>query len=257
MATSLLSLSTLSLPTLSTHLSWAQVAFAFFVITAAAAVQGAIGFGAGLLASPLLVLVDPVMVPGPMLVAALVLICLMIARERQAVDMRGLGWAMLGRVPGTAIAIAMMAAMPADGLVITVGALVVAGAVMSARGLHVDATRANLVVAGLLSGIMSTTASIGGPPMALVYQHAAAARLRATLAGHFLAGCLVSLIGLYASGQLGAAELQAACVLAPGMAAGFVLSTRFLRRVDDGWLRPAVLVVSALSGLVAIVRGLI
>ena len=60
-------------------------------------VQGTIGFGVALVAAPLLVLVDPGLVPGPLLAAAVPLNLLVWYREREAVESGGLRWPILSR----------------------------------------------------------------------------------------------------------------------------------------------------------------
>ena len=66
-------------------------------------VQGSIGFGLGVLSVPLLVLIDARFVPGPLLLAALLLTLLIYRRERQSVQSGELGWAYAGRVAGTVL----------------------------------------------------------------------------------------------------------------------------------------------------------
>lgn len=52
---------------------------AFVVVTVCAAIHGSVGFGLNLLAVPLLLLVDPALVPGPALAAGLVMGVLVLA----------------------------------------------------------------------------------------------------------------------------------------------------------------------------------
>ena len=161
-------------------LSLGQMILACLVMTVGAAVQGSVGFGAGLLAAPILVMIEPQLVPGSVLIAALVLGTLMLRREHQSIDVSGLCWVLAGRLPGTVIALATMAALPESGLVIAVGAMVILGAAISASGLHWGPTPATLTVSGILAGFMSTTSSVGGPPLALTYQRSAGDELRST-----------------------------------------------------------------------------
>ena len=52
------------------------------------------------------------------------------------------------------------------------GGLILLGVCLSLSGLRLPPIRGVLVGAGALSGVMGTVASIGGPPMALLYQDA-------------------------------------------------------------------------------------
>jgi uncharacterized protein len=240
-------------------MSWPDPAVALLVASIAAVgavVQGSIGFGFAVFAAPLVTLVDPRIVPGPMLLAAFVLTALLTLRERGAIDLIGLKWALVGRVPGVAAGVAVLAVTPPGALVVLFGALVVIGTLMTARGPALEPSAKTLLVAGLLSGFMGTAASVGGPPIALVYQREAGTRLRSTLNGYFLAGTVMSLAALWIVGRLGRAELTWAIVLVPGVVVGFFCSYPAVRWLDSKrrGLRTALLVFSAASGVVVVAR---
>ncbi len=137
------------------------------------------------------------------------------------------------------------------------GILVVAAVAMSALGLRARRTRWTLLGAGTLSGFMGTTTSIGGPPMAMVYQEDSGAIVRGTLSVFFAVGVAFSLVGLALVGRLGSWELVHALVLIPGAIVGFSVSNRTTHLLDSGYTRAAVLGVSGLSGCVVILRELL
>jgi len=97
--------------------------------------------------------------------------------------------------------------------------------------------------------------SIGGPPIALLYQHHDPAQIRSTLAVYFLAGAAFSLVGLGISGQLEASTFWLAVALLPCLVAGFGLSRALHRVVPRHQLRTGVLLVCALSSTVLLVRS--
>jgi uncharacterized membrane protein YfcA len=113
------------------------------------------------------------------------------------------------------------------------------------------------VVAGIASGFMGTATSVGGPPMALLYQHETGPRIRATLSIYFLVGCITSLIGYRWAGLLGGEPLLAGLALVPGTLAGYALSGPAAARLDAGKMRPAVLALCALAALAAIAANLL
>lgn len=226
------------------------------VVAVGALLQGAVGFGVALVAAPFLALIDPGLVPGPMIVAALVLTLLMAVRERRSMDVRGLGWAIPGHVIGTAGAAVLLALVPPRGLGLTFGGLILLAVGLSAVGRAPPIRRDTLLGAGLLSGFMGTTTSVGGPPIALLLQGADGPRLRGTLAGFFFFGGVVSLVGLAAAGRFGLAEAGQGLALVPGILVGLALSGRAARRVDRGWVRPAVLTVAATAAVGVLVRSL-
>ncbi len=218
--------------------------------------QGAVGFGLALVAAPLVALVEPTLVPGPMLLAALVLPLLTAGREWRSIDVAGVKWALVGRVPGSLLGAALLARLPAAATSPVVGLVVLAGVAMTASGLRVRATAATLVGAGVVSGLMGTVTSVGGPPLALVYQHATGPELRGTLSGYFVLAAAISILSLAAVGRFGAADVRAGLALLPGVALGFLVSGPAARILDRGYTRVAVLAVSALAGMILVVRQL-
>lgn len=153
-------------------MSWLDVALVSITGLLGATLQGTVGFGMGIVASPFLVLLDERFVPAPILLSTLVLTTFLTLRERHAVDIRGLRWALVGRVVGTVVAGMVLTVLPADRMTVVFGGFVLVGVLMSASGLRFHPHPHVLAGAGMLSGIMGTIASIGGPPMALVYQDA-------------------------------------------------------------------------------------
>lgn len=208
-----------------------------------------------LLAVPVLALLDPVFVPGPAVVAGLLLSVLVLWREPTRID-RGLAWAAVGLLPGTLLAVLLLAVVPAGELTAPTGVLVLVAVALSALRVDISPGRTSLALAGTASGFLATAASIGGPPLALVYARSHGARLRANLSAFFVLAAVVALAGLVVSGHLGAEEWRASAVLLPGVVLGFVASGPLRSVVDRGRTRPAVLAMSALAGVVAVVQGL-
>jgi uncharacterized membrane protein YfcA len=234
-------------------LALAVAATAVFV---GAVLQGAVGYGVALVAAPILLLIDPHLVPGPMIFASLFLTGLSAWRDRHAIRLSELGWVLAGRLPGTLLGAALLAILSPERLAGPLAGLVLLAVAISAAGVRVEPTPRALLGAGLLSGFMGTTSSIGGPPIALVYQHAPGDRLRGTLGGHFMVGTLISLAAITAVDRFGAFELRWGLALVPGILLGFAISSRLTPWVDRGFTRPAVLAVAAAAGIGVLVRQL-
>ena len=230
------------------------IGLAGLVVFAGAIVQGGAGLGMNLLAAPLLTLIDRVLVPVPLLVASLLLAAMAMRREHRHIDWRGTGFAVAGRIPGTAVGVLAVALLPVREFSITIGALVLACLVLSVVAWRPRPTPAALLTAGFAGGAMGTASSIGAPPLALLYQHKPGPTIRATLSAYIVFGSCLSLAALALGGQIGAPELYASLLLLPFMAAGFALSGPLRRYLDGGWMRPCLLALAALSALVLIVR---
>jgi uncharacterized membrane protein YfcA len=229
---------------------------AFLVMTVASAIQGAIGFGGNLIAAPLLVLVDPDLVPGPIILAALILNLLVVRRDRCERPWRELAGANLGQTVGAVGAVALLASLPTDQLAIAFSVIILAAVALSASGLHPDPTPTNRVIGGVASGFMGTTTGIGGPPMALVLQSLDPLRLRALLSRFFLLGGVVSLVLLTWVGRFDRTQAIAGVLLLPGVVAGYSASGWLATHAQREHIRWAVLGLSTASALLALVRAL-
>src|SRR3546814_5533949 len=93
------------------------------------------------------------------------------------------------------------------------------------------------LVAGVVSGVTGTAAGIGGPPLALLYQHRPGSTIRSTLAAAFLVGTALSLATLAVAGEVGASQVLLGLGLAPLVVVGSVTGRRFHEWLDQGRLR--------------------
>jgi uncharacterized membrane protein YfcA len=230
---------------------------AMLVVALTSAVHGATGFGMNLLAVPVLVVIDPGLVPGPTLVAGLLLSALVAARERHhPVDAR-LVWAGAGLLPGALLALALLAALSEDTLSAVTGVLVLVAVALTAVRLPLVPSPRTLCVAGLASGFMTTAASIGGPPLALVYADESGPQLRSNLSAFFVPTAAVSLVLLARTGHLGQEEIIPSLLLASAAVLGFAACGPLRAWTDRAGTRSAVLALSAVAGLIAVGNGLV
>ena len=235
---------------------WGWLA-AVSIIATGAAIQGSVGFGLGVFGAPILLLIDPRLVPGPILLDALLLTVLVAVREWKWVRLADLGWSVPGRLLGTVIAVWVLRAVPASRFQLAMGLFMLLAVALTALGPRLPLTRRTLFGAGTLAGVMGTITSIGGPPMALLYQNEEGPRLRGTLAAFFTIGVIFSMGGLTVAGRFGWTEVKLATLLLPGIVAGFVLSAWTATRLDKRHTRAIVLVTSAVAGVLVVVKGLL
>ncbi|RKS68875.1 hypothetical protein BZB76_6012 [Actinomadura pelletieri DSM 43383] len=222
-----------------------------------AIVQSSVGLGVGLVATPIVTMLFPSLMPGAVLVVAAVLPLATLAQEVRDADLRGLGWAFGGRVAGTPLGVLLVAAVPARALGIVIGVVVLAALAATTWSREVPRNRGTLTTAGVISGATGTASGIGGPPLALLYQRESGPRVRATLAVFFVAGALLSLATLAAAGQLPARQITAGLELLPFVLAGFVLAGPLRSYLDAGRVRRALLIVVGASAVALIARNLI
>lgn len=239
------------------HLSAAELAVALAAVLAGSFVQGSVGFGVNILAAPVLALLEPEALPATLILVALPLALGMLRREHRAIDWTGLRWLLVGRLPGTALGVLVVATLAADGLAAVIGALVLLAVAMSVAVPRLPVTPTSALAVGALSGAMGTASSIGGPPPALLYQHHPGPVLRSTTAALFVVGTILSAGALAVAGEVAWDHVRLALALTPAVAGGLLLARLFAGRVDAGWLRPAVLAVAAVAGTLTLLRGLL
>jgi uncharacterized membrane protein YfcA len=227
------------------------------VIGSGAALQGAVGYGMAMVATPILILIEPRLIPGPFILSSELLSILIVRREWRSIDLDGIKWAIAGRIPGTIAAGLILAVIAKNTMVLIFGFIVLFAVGLSVIGIRFSPRRNILVSAGVLSGIMGTIASIGGPPMALVYQHEDGEKIRPTLSGFFIFGSLFAVATLIVVGQFGRHELWLTMTLLPGIAIGYLVSSRLLPLLTGKYTREAVLTLATISALVVIVRQVV
>ena len=224
-------------------------------VMAGALIQGAGGIGFAMFAAPIVALLRPDLVPGPMIVAGGAVSLLAAIREFRRIDFRGAAFAVGGRIPGAIVAGLVIGLLPASTFAVLFALLIIAAAALSVTGWRVRATPVSLAVAGFGSGVMGTITSVGAPPMGIVLQNAEPGTLRATVGAFLLAGAVVSLAVLAWAGRFGAHEMRMGLLLVVPMAIGFAISTPLVRRVDARTMRALVLGISALSAVVLLVQN--
>ncbi len=234
--------------------TYAVIAVAVLV---GATVQSAVGLGVGLVAAPVTALLEPDLMPGALLMVAVLMPCLTLVRDHHDIDWRGLGWSLPARLPGTLVGVWVVTTLTARELGIAIGIVVLVAVAVTWRAFEVPVNRATLSAAGFASGITGTATSIGGPPIAIVYQHRPAREIRTTMAVYFLVGAALSLVALLVTGDLTADQGLASLELLPFLALGTLLGAVARRSMPAHVVRPAVLLVSSASALVLLVKSLL
>jgi uncharacterized protein len=179
------------------------------------------------------------------------------ARKHEALEGPTLQWMLVGAIPGTAGGLVIVGQVDAAGLAILVGAVTLVGVAMSVLSPPVAVRPSTSATAGLLSNLFGTASSVGGPPVALLFQHRPGRVARPTLSAFFAVSASLSLVGYLATGTVTLDQLRFTLMLAPFGVGGFWLSRHLHGLVDAGWLRPAVLSLSAVAGLTAILRAVL
>jgi uncharacterized membrane protein YfcA len=175
-------------------------------------------------------------------------------RERSSVVGSEVAIATVGRVIGTLPAAYAMSVLDQSVYNLLFASLIILGVLLSVSGWHLRPTPRTLMAAAALSGFTGTVSSVGGPALALVYQHQKGPHIRGTMSAIFTIGTVISVAGLWWAGKFGVPELIIGLLMAPGVLVGFLLSRFATGHIDGPLTRPAILAVSVLSAVVIIVR---
>ncbi|MGY1843618.1 sulfite exporter TauE/SafE family protein [Modestobacter sp. SYSU DS0875] len=226
------------------------------VVVVATVAQATAGVGFGIVAGPLVLLVRPDLVPGPLLLVGLLVTVSVAWSERAAWEPRVLRGAALASVPGALAGVLLLRAVDDTALALTIGGLVLVTCLVSAVGLQLPSGPRALRWAGLTAGVFSTVAAAPGPPMVVTYRPDRAATQRANLALFFVVTSVVSLALLATGGELTGRAALSGVALLPFVVVGHLLARPVRRRLSLGVVRRLALGLCAASGLLLLVTTL-
>jgi uncharacterized membrane protein YfcA len=237
-----------------TNLVWA---LAMLITAGAVAVQGTVGLGFALISVPLLALLHPDLAPVPQLFIMLPIGISMALRERHAIDLTGVWWLLVGRIPGAFLGVFLLGVASGSALDLFIGIIVLAAVAVIGTGYHVRRTPTTKLLAGTASGATGVVATIGGPAIALVYTREEAQTIRSTLAAVFSFGVSTSILFRWWSGNVTLDDVRVAVVLLPAAAVGLWIAIRYRDRVSREHVRLGVLIVCASSATALIARSVL
>jgi hypothetical protein len=226
-------------------------------------VQSTTGFGFALVLSPaLFAVLDPVEAVMTLIVLGLAL-SLLVLFERgrpEQVDWRALAPLLLWALPGLALGAVALTRLSKEVLQVVVGVAVMAAAAWQLRrrrrGAEPHPVPAGL--AGFVSGALTTSISVSGPPVVLWLEarEAHPEEFRASLAATFLALNLAGgavLLGAEGSGSLEAGTVAPLLGL---VAAGYGLGAAAFRRLNRERFYTLALALVAGTGAASVAAGL-
>lgn len=218
------------------------------------------GFGYAIITAPLLALVlgakETVMLV--MLTGLIIRLFLVRATRNQGsfkAIMSIVTASVIGAIPGAYV----MTQISNEGLKLCIGILLLlfTGFLWKNYSLPMKHNKVIESLIGFVSGFLSTTTGINGPPVVLYYLNSKAeenrVEFRANLTRYFLLINIFSIIFSYIAGTLKLAELWLHTLLAvPALYIGFQLGERLFHRISSAMLRKGSLVMVLLSSLAMI-----
>ncbi|RTR31708.1 sulfite exporter TauE/SafE family protein [Shewanella atlantica] len=229
---------------------------ASIIIFFGALTQSLIGFGLAVVATPLLYLVDPQLVPAPVIFMGFSISLLTLFRERTSLEFNGLQYALLGRIPGGFLGAALLIFAPQPVLGLAIASIVAAAVILSLLKFNLKVNRKSLFAAGFVSGIFGNVAAIGGPPMAILLSGRDAKQFRAALSAFFIFSSTIALVILAITGLLTIEHLWLSLMLLPGVILGYLVSGRLVGYIDKNKTRKITLLLCSVSALVLTIKSI-
>lgn len=225
---------------------------------AGAFVQSATGMGFALVLSPALF---AVMDPEEAVTAVLILgaaLCLLVLAESRHVQPHGLRRLMLAAIPGLPLGVVLLVALSKATLQVGVGVVVIVAALWQLRH-GAGALRLNALVAGFFSGLLTTSISVNGPPLALWLdsERVTPPVFRTTLAASFL---ILDIAGIALIMSREGADVVDPGRIVPLLACvlvGYGLGAVGFRRLDADRFSTVVSMVVICTGLASVAAGIL
>ncbi|MBB1437536.1 sulfite exporter TauE/SafE family protein [Shewanella sp. SG41-4] len=228
---------------------------ASIIVFFGALTQSLIGFGLAVVASPLLYIVNPQLVPVPIIVMGFAISAMTLFRERGHLQFNGLQYALLGRIPGGFLGAGLLLFAPQAILGLVIAAIVFIAVILSIFRFTAPINRISLFIAGVFSGIFGNIAAIGGPPMAILLAGQDPSQFRAALSAFFVFSSLIALAILAIVGLVEVKHLWLSLLLLPSVVAGYLVSGRLIGLVDKDKTRIATLVLCSISATVLVIMS--
>ena len=234
-----------------------ELIIAMLLIFLGSFIQSATGFGLAIVTSPILIILLPAYIPGPIIIVGLFLAIVNAFKYRSTISIGGLKHALIGRIPGTLAGGALLYYIDIAQLSLLLGIVVLMAVLLSLLPIKIEPTRNRLMFAGFLSGFFGTSSGIGGPPMALLLQHQQAHFIRANLAAFFVVSGVMSLLIQIPIGYMSMHHVYLSLPLLPASYLGYLVAMLFVNRIPQKIVRRASLVICTVAGFGAIYSGLI
>ncbi|WP_185261785.1 sulfite exporter TauE/SafE family protein [Pseudarthrobacter sp. NBSH8] len=232
-----------------------ELIIAALIVAVAVVAQAGTGSGFGIVSSPLLLIISPHLVPGPLLLVSVVVMLFVSWQNRRGLRHVDLKLAIAGCLPGAVAGLCVLPLLNGKWTGMIVGGLVVASVLTGLTGFRIPQNRLSLFISGLIGGVLGTVASTSGPPLVVVYRSDDSDRYRANLSLFFLVSSLVSLLALMCTGSFVTQDLLLTSWLLPGVALGALASRPVVKRISAAAIRPAALSLCLVAGVSLLIKG--
>jgi len=240
----------------SVEFSFLTIILINIIVLFGSLLQGLIGYGVGMFCAPLLFLISPDLVPAPLILISTIITLIMMYRDKGHLQFEQVSWAIIGGFFGIILAGLILKVTSKEQFELTFGVLILIAVFISMLGLTPKVNKITNVIAGFTSGLMGTITAVGGPPMALLYQHGDIKNIKANLTAFFLFLNIIAIITLASIGQITVNTLITVFSTLPGIVIGLYISTKAHHIVKPHLIRRWILALSAVTAIIAIIKAL-
>lgn len=214
------------------------VAIAIAIILAAAVVKGTTGFGFALVSTPLLLLFwEPKVLVPIFLPLSIVADILIVAQTWRRVEWMKVLPLVASGIAGVPLGAYLLTTVPTDLLKLMVSSIALSMATLMLLGITIEISRERLAsaITGFVSGVLSTSTTMSGPPVALlmINQRWDKETFRACLAMFFLVIQIAGILYLTFLGNITPRTLTVSIALWPSVIVGNLIAVKILSRIPQ------------------------
>lgn len=232
-----------------------QFLLATLVMAAASIVQLAAGVGVALVGAPLLLAIEPRLMPVAFSAAVMVLLFGQWRANAGAVPSGLLAPAVAGIVVGTGIGMALAATWPSLASRRGCGVVILVAAALTLLAPRITPRAPVLASVGLVSGVMGGLAAVHGPLIGLAVSQLPAGAARGFLGLFWLIAQGTILVLAVPAGRADWNTPLLALSLLPGVALGAALSGPARRWLTGPRLRAGIVTLAAVAGSLLVAAG--
>lgn len=222
-------------------------------------VRGFAGFGSAMVVVTLVSVIDgPVQGVLTLTVVEIPAMLVLFPIARRGADRGALLPICLAALPAIPLGVSLLIVIDGELMSRVIGAVVLASVVVLASGVRLSRRpgRAAAAATGALSGMLTGSTGVGGPPVVLYFLagDGPAAGARASLIAYFMFTDLVALTSLLLSGEVAATGLVKAVSAAPVYVLGVVAGSRLFGVASERAFRRGALLLLTCIGAFALLR---
>ena len=239
-----------------------QIIATALIIFATATVVSTIGFGLGITATPMLLLVlEPQTVIVTVNVVSSLIFVLILVQSRQELPTRKIAPIAIVAALGAPIGVLALTIVDPSLLRISIAVLVIALSAATALNFHTMMPKSRLfgLTIGFGTGGLVAGLGIGGPIMALFLlgQKMRGPVLRVSLAFYFLGMSIITLLGYGIAGFYTSERISLLLFVTVPALGGFWVGSMLLQQMNEVIFKRGVLVVIILSSIMVLLREIL